>query len=342
MSTDTVAWKMRIEQKPDEIRNRTNAFIEAIKNCSINAELEHPVDYNQELPSTLINDPLPVICIINGVGASGKGTFCGMVDRFSDNGAVEISTIDPVREAAKLLLENSVDFPMKYRWDVRMSSDDIVTEKGDAYRQFLHEIKDAWDRYDRSSLNYAISKVLSIIDERLALTVDATIEYYGTEYESMYTNKSLTDTINWIREKLLMETSRYYYENVDSIRERFEETVNVDTEDLPDVIFVNIREKSNIEAFRSECLKVGLLCFTLLVDGRHENELHNDADSHVHDMKYDLVIENTSDLDNLSTLAFMFTKFINRANKQYGISAYDMVETVFTKLYFDRMYNPLF
>lgn len=94
-----------------------------------------------------------------------------------------------------------------------------------------------------------------------------------------------------------------------------------ETPPLPSIIFVNIREEDNINKFRTYCHEMGLICFSLLIDGNTAPEaFSNEGDAKVNTFSYDLTIPNKGSIDDLSVMAFIFATFAVRANKMYGIS----------------------
>lgn len=101
--------------------------------------------------------------------------------------------------------------------------------------------------------------------------------------------------------------------------------ITIDNKDeIPGIIFVNIREEENIKNFRDYCHDMGLICFSLLIDGTVDAEqFSNEGDALVNTFEYDVTIPNKGNLDDLSITAFIFYKFISRANHMYGIGVED-------------------
>ena len=176
---------------------------------------------------------------------------------------------------------------------------------------------------------YSIGKIFDIISNGICISVSKPERCYDYQYATGFFNKSLHSAYKITNFDSGYEEYRNWM-NHTNVCNPFVDHMTVETK-LPTIIFINIREPENIRKFQRECFKLGLLCFTLLIDGRVPDDfLKNDADSQVHNMTYDVTIENKYDIDSLSTSAFIFTKFVERANKLYGVSTRAMVETVLT------------
>lgn len=325
--TETGIWLFHSHLSEQDAAEHTAALVQQIKKISLHTEIGRSVDYNVSFPTDVVKDPLPAICIINGVGTCGKGTFCKLASKYSSTEAIELSAIDPVREAANDLLIYSHNNASVY--GDSMTARTIIDEKGDMYRQFLHEIKMSWERLYQGSTMYGIGKIFDIISNGICISVSKPERCYDYQYATGFLNKSLYSAYKITNFDSGYEEYRNWM-NHTNVCNPFVDHMTVETK-LPTIIFINIREPENIRKFQRECFKLGLLCFTLLIDGRVPDDfLKNDADSQVHNMTYDVTIENKYDIDSLSTSAFIFTKFVERANKLYGVSTRSMVETVLT------------
>ena len=171
---------------------------------------------------------------------------------------------------------------------------------------------------------------LSTVDP-LRPIADQLIKTYSDNYKDLYIDPPMTAKENvdirsdkW---RTLMHDLKSAWQNIDDAPNlyllgkvvRIITTSNEDT--MPGIIFVNIRESENIEKFRQYCYTMGLLCFSLLVDGKIDpNTISNDSDKNVYDYTYDITVYNKGNLDDLSIIAFIFEKFVNRANRSFGIS----------------------
>jgi hypothetical protein len=92
-----------------------------------------------------------LIFIINGVGGSGKDTFVEMCRELSRIPVFNISSIDPVRNAVKVL---DPDF-----------------SKTEAGRKFLADVKRAWAEYNDGPTQYLKQEVDQISDGLIFLHV---------------------------------------------------------------------------------------------------------------------------------------------------------------------------
>ena len=104
---------------------------------------------------------LPIVIIINGAGGTGKDTFVNYLEKFafefSDNmfgkynmlyGIHTTSTVDLVYEAIYCMLNK----------DKRDVVKDMILKKSDEFRQFMHEIKMSWTKFNDGPMNYIISQ----------------------------------------------------------------------------------------------------------------------------------------------------------------------------------------
>lgn len=327
------AWRFHTHLTATEAKEHSSALVQQLKKPSIHTQLEKSVDFNNVFPTAVVKDPLPIICILNGAGAGGKGTFASLVDKFSTNGAIELSTIDPCRPAAEVLLKYSEDLAEPYSTNVS-TADKIIAEKGDAYRQLLHDIKCAWDKSGHASQRYGIAEIMKAINEHTIVDLDRPEMCFGFVHANGFSNKSIMGALNITRDPFASEEYHHWMSRKSMIVP-FKDHIHVYTKEMPSVIFMNIREINNIEEFQRECYELGLLCITLLVDGRTDTETwSNEGDRQVLDMKYDIIVENKLDVDSLSMTAFMFAKFIERANKLYGVSTETAVKSLIAGKYF--------
>lgn len=96
---------------------------------------------------------LPIVCLLNGTGGSGKDTFVDMCRDAGLHDLIHESTINPVKAAAQILIEND-------RRDCVM---DAVIDKTEEYRLFLHNIKMAWSTFSNGSTHYVYNLVKDTI-----------------------------------------------------------------------------------------------------------------------------------------------------------------------------------
>ena len=116
------------------------------------------IDTSMEVANQ-VSDPLPVIILINGAGGNGKDTFINAVNKTL--AVYNISTIDPIKTVASQL----IDITDNYSDFEKISGTTEMTNKSDRYREFLHEMKMAWSKFnDGPNVNMrgAISGVLNI------------------------------------------------------------------------------------------------------------------------------------------------------------------------------------
>ena len=73
-------------------------------------------------------------------------------------------------------------------------------------------------------------------------------------------------------------------------------------------IFVDAREKEDIERIKKDCKENGRYCRSILVDREIFKEFENRADDNVMNQKYDMTILNTGSLSDLEKCAVGFIK----------------------------------
>ena len=66
--TETGIWLFHSHLTEQDAAEHTAALVQQIKKISLHTEIGRSVDYNVSFPTDVVKDPLPVICIINGVG----------------------------------------------------------------------------------------------------------------------------------------------------------------------------------------------------------------------------------------------------------------------------------
>jgi len=274
-----------------EAQLRSMDLVEVIKSPSLVSGVENQVDLDAIMP-TEINDPYPVIILINGSGGCGKGTLIKQIRQYCNAPVYELSTVDPLRPVAKTLMEYQQDmFAGLFETDPMTASAE-ESEKGGPYRQFLSDLKYAWSNHNEGPNTYVVGLALKLITDN-RWTIDE--------------NTGLP---------IRPESSPTTY-NADGGM-----TFTLDTTyDMPAMIFINAREPKNLDELKNAFWELGLLCFTMKMEGiEHEAEDLADSDLLVNDYDYDIVVRNKGTVDDLSVLAFTMNTFVNRANRMYGVS----------------------
>lgn len=108
-------------------------------------------------------DVLPVVVLVSGAGGNGKDTFIDCVNKHL---AVEnISSIDEIKNMAASLITLTADNRFETVNGVKE-----MTDKTDRYREFLHELKMAWSKFNSGPNNYMLQQINHILtmheDER--------------------------------------------------------------------------------------------------------------------------------------------------------------------------------
>lgn len=225
----------------------------------------------------------PIIVLINGSAACGKGTLIDLIRQYSNSPVYELSTVDPCRGAARYLMAKGYDVCSDLIGDQLLDVDGVEKEKGGAYRQLLSDLKKAWSAYYDGPNNYAVGAALQLI-----------------------TNRHCT-----------IKTDRYM--NVPCIVYQKEYP-------MPGLIFVNAREPENLDTLKKAYHEVGLLCMTMYVMGRDIPKVGGaECDYHVGEYDYDLIVDNSGTMDDLSVTAFRLARLFDQANRYYGTSRIGIV-----------------
>lgn len=113
-----------------------------------------------------IGKKLPIVCIVNGPGRSGKDTFVEQFTAVSTETnwnlwSVRLSTVDSVYSAAELLTSMFTnDTEPAYCKEI----DESISNKSDEYRQFLNDIKMAWSRYCDGPSRYILRRTIDLTE----------------------------------------------------------------------------------------------------------------------------------------------------------------------------------
>lgn len=147
-----------------EAQLRSMDLVEVIKSPSLVSGVENQVDLDAIMP-TEIDDPYPVIILINGSGGCGKGTLIKQIRQYCNAPVYELSTVDPLRPVAKTLMEYQQDmFTGLFETDPMTASAE-ESEKGGPYRQFLSDLKYAWSNHNEGPNTYVVGLALKLITD---------------------------------------------------------------------------------------------------------------------------------------------------------------------------------
>lgn len=160
-------FKFNTRTSKAEAQLRSLDLVEVIKSPTLTSGVETQVDLDAVMP-TDIDDPYPVVILINGTGGCGKGTLIKLIRQYSEAPVYELSTVDPIRPVAKDLIKCQQDWWMDlYAEDDRpMDATTEEDEKGGPYRQLLSDIKEAWGRHNDGPNAYAVGATIRLIEDR--------------------------------------------------------------------------------------------------------------------------------------------------------------------------------
>lgn len=260
-----------------EAQLHSQDLVDIIKNSTLSGSMGTQVNMDETLPAQ-VEEPYPVICLINGSGGCGKGTFIQLIQRYNDTPVYELSTVDPLRPIARTLMEYQQDNLIDVVSDrtTIMKAEIEESEKGGPYRQLLSDLKTAWANHNDGPNEYIVGTVVGLITNN---------------HMGINPHNGLPITVG----------------------------LNLH---MPAVIFVNVREPENIDKLKEAFWGLGLLCFTLKMEGiEHKVEDLAKSDLLVDDYEYDLIIKNKGTIDDLGIQAFVFNTFLKRGNAMFGVSS---------------------
>lgn len=140
---------------------------------------------------------LPIVCILNGTGGSGKNTFTQLCRKTGLSNLIHCSTISEVKKAAELLIN----------WDDRDCTRREVVDKSEAYRLFLHRLKIAWSEFNNGSTRYICDYIRDIISDVIADKVENPVVIFVDvrEPEEIEKLKSVLTKLDIITTTILIE-----------------------------------------------------------------------------------------------------------------------------------------
>lgn len=106
--------------------------------------------------------PYPFVVIIGGGALNGKDTFINEVSKHCS--ALNLSSINEVKDAVDILIDESTEAEKWYS-DVTVSAGKHRAEKSDQYRQFLHEVKMAWSKFNNGPNHVLLGRLVKILAE---------------------------------------------------------------------------------------------------------------------------------------------------------------------------------
>lgn len=116
----------------------------------------------------IIEEPMPMIFTLTGVARTGKDTFVdsmkeipGLSEYACDTVAIHMSTVDPPRNAVNHILhEERLVAPFHRGEDLRPANE-VIDDKDDKYRDFIFDVKQAWEKHYNGATNYSIGRAVA-------------------------------------------------------------------------------------------------------------------------------------------------------------------------------------
>lgn len=144
---------------PDMVNNRKAAIARVLQDV-----VDYPPPSHVPLTTypKVVSNPYPIVFILNGVATIGKNEFVdAMIEQSSSKAAIHLSTIDPVRDVVKHLLQVNDQYQGFFAGCV--PSGITIMEKGDEYRDFLFNVKESWEKHDHGATMYSVGRIMRAI-----------------------------------------------------------------------------------------------------------------------------------------------------------------------------------
>lgn len=120
----------------DEIMRKKNDILKSHRTIS---KIINTTEVSKEYTSA------PIVFLISGPGGGGKDTFIEYVDEYvkhhKNRQVLNISTINPVKRGVECILDHN-------------THEGEIDVKSDKYRSFLHDVKEAWVKYNNGPTEY--------------------------------------------------------------------------------------------------------------------------------------------------------------------------------------------
>ena len=267
------------ELDEETVRDKSAKVVELIRTPTLSTKVEDAANLNEVAPKE-IDEPYPLVVLLNGPSHSGKSTFVDLVRKHISEGDVyELTTVGPVYDWAETII-HTVNTDIARLTNGHLDTKTAAAhreEKTDAYRAMMHDLKMLWQGWLDGPNLHAIANLVTVITNNQQYTVDRQTREIVRRAEPLPKNT------------------------------------------MPAMVFINARERENLDSLKLYLTGLGLVHLTLYVnDGAtmKDRESFANADGY----EYDITISNVGTLDDLSVSAFMFSMFANRANHRYGAS----------------------
>lgn len=140
----------------EEFEAAQRKFLRDFLYCGQNRVNEVDSDQLEIVPEKY---PLPVVCILNGCGTSGKDTFASLVRGANPKPTVHLSAITAVQEICKLMVGSSAHamFPSPIARNHYIN--EHIDHKSQAYRKLLSQVKAAWNEFNLGPDWFAVNAI---------------------------------------------------------------------------------------------------------------------------------------------------------------------------------------
>lgn len=146
----------------------------------------------------------PIIINLISPGRNGKDTFANLVGKYFPYETKTISCIDPSMKACDLLITdlNEQMRGFMYTTDELLSQlHTMATQKGEPYRQFLHDIKDAYSKYCNGPVLYVLSQYITMLKQvSMEYMKETTKTNVEKPFGILFVNNRDIDTVTQLNE----------------------------------------------------------------------------------------------------------------------------------------------
>lgn len=191
----------------EDARLKSEAIVDFLKTTTINVTLDETVVRRSDrvLSDLVRRDSdmvyFPMVVNLIAPGRSGKDTFASLVDKHFQYGTTTTSCVDPARVVSNTLIDNLhilLANTLPYVDNPVPSVDVATAQKDDAYRQLLHDVKDAFTTYCDGPVLHALGIYMNAV-QKVTYTRNAADE---RKYSCgiVFVNNRDQDTVDRLRD----------------------------------------------------------------------------------------------------------------------------------------------
>ncbi|MCM1531907.1 MAG: hypothetical protein NC114_06505 [Ruminococcus flavefaciens] len=142
----------------------------------------------------------PVVIMVASAGGSGKDTFIEMVRRHFSYDDESVSTVDQIK-CVYDILHTALHLTYDDFYDKEMNPAEgmvvLKDKKSEEYRQFLHDVKDAWTKLNDGPVLYCLAEYVKAARSNIILNGDPA---YSPPYGAIFVNNRDLDTYTTMKD----------------------------------------------------------------------------------------------------------------------------------------------